>query len=127
MKAGQLVSVMLNVTDIGSSKQFFGELLGLPLIAEFDDHIAVHSAGVSTVVLHAHEGNAVRAAPAGLDDASAVPLYFTVDDVDGFVEVLRGQGVTVAQEPADQPWGVHDACVLDPDGHPTYLTMPLDS
>jgi catechol 2,3-dioxygenase-like lactoylglutathione lyase family enzyme len=70
MRAGQLVSVMLDVSDIDASKRFYGELLGLPLVAEFDDHVAVHSAGVSTVVLHAHDEHAERPGPAGLDDPS---------------------------------------------------------
>ena len=39
------------------------------------------------------------------------------DDCDAAVEHLRGHGVPVLAEPADQPWGERMAEVADPDGN----------
>lgn len=52
---------------------------------------------------------------------------FQVDDVDAVVERLRSAGYRIASEPTDQPWGVRDASVLDPDGNSLTLSSPLPS
>jgi lactoylglutathione lyase len=44
-------------------------------------------------------------------------LWVYADDCDQAVERLRAGGVTVTEEPADQPWGERLARVLDPDGN----------
>ena len=44
-------------------------------------------------------------------------LLVYADSCDEAVERLRGAGVTVTEEPADQPWGERVARVLDPDGN----------
>jgi lactoylglutathione lyase len=44
-------------------------------------------------------------------------LWVYTDDCDAAVEQLRAAGVTVVEEPADQPWGERVARVLDPDGN----------
>jgi predicted enzyme related to lactoylglutathione lyase len=50
---------------------------------------------------------------------------FAVDDVDDTVERIRSAGYRVSSEPADQPWGVREAGVLDPDGYGLTLSGPL--
>jgi catechol 2,3-dioxygenase-like lactoylglutathione lyase family enzyme len=50
---------------------------------------------------------------------------FTVDDVDGLVERLRSAGYQIMSEPTDQPWGVREASVTDPDGYGLTLSQPL--
>lgn len=52
---------------------------------------------------------------------------FVVDDVDAVIERMRAAGHTVTQEPADQPWGVREASVSDPDGYGLTLTSPISS
>jgi lactoylglutathione lyase len=44
-------------------------------------------------------------------------LWVYADDCDAAIERLRAAGVTVTEEPADQPWGERVARVLDPDGN----------
>jgi lactoylglutathione lyase len=59
----------------------------------------------------------------GLQDQPGEPvnnritLWVYADDCDAAVDRLRGSGVPVVQEPADQPWGERMAIVLDPDGN----------
>ncbi len=48
-------------------------------------------------------------------------LWVYVDDCDAAVDRFRDAGVTVTEEPADQPWGERVARVLDPDGNLVIL------
>jgi uncharacterized glyoxalase superfamily protein PhnB len=49
--------------------------------------------------------------------SARLSLWLYVDDCDATVERLRAAGVTIVEEPADQPWGERVARVLDPDGN----------
>jgi lactoylglutathione lyase len=40
----------------------------------------------------------------------------TVQDVDRLAEGIKARGGTLTQEPRDEPWGVRDFAVVDPDG-----------
>ncbi len=40
----------------------------------------------------------------------------TLQDVDRLAEQIKARGVTLLQEPRDQPWGMRDFAVSDPDG-----------
>jgi lactoylglutathione lyase len=44
-------------------------------------------------------------------------LWVYADDCDAAIERLRAAGVTVTEEPVDQPWGERVARVIDPDGN----------
>jgi aminoglycoside 6'-N-acetyltransferase len=46
-----------------------------------------------------------------------VALWVSVDDCDVAVAQLRAGGVTIVDEPADQPWGERSARLVDPDGN----------
>ena len=48
-------------------------------------------------------------------------LWVYADDCDAAVARLRTAGVTVVEEPADQPWGERVARVLDPDGNEVLI------
>ena len=39
------------------------------------------------------------------------------EDLDGLFEAYRRAGVTIVAEPTDQPWGLRDFRIRDPDGH----------
>lgn len=44
-------------------------------------------------------------------------LVLATDDVDGVFEAIEAGGAEVAQEPADQPYGVRDCAFRDPAGN----------
>jgi uncharacterized glyoxalase superfamily protein PhnB len=48
----------------------------------------------------------------------------TVQDVDALAKRIKAHGGTLAQEPADQPWGMRDFAVVDPDGF--KITIGVD-
>jgi len=68
---------------------------------------------------HLH-GKAVRPAT-----GHGFELCVYTDDVDAAVAELRGAGVLVLAEPADQPWGDRIAYVEDPEGNPVMLCAEL--
>jgi uncharacterized glyoxalase superfamily protein PhnB len=45
-----------------------------------------------------------------------VLIWVYVEDCDATVAQLRAAGVTIIEEPVDQPWGERVALVEDPDG-----------
>lgn len=56
-----------------------------------------------------------------------LPVFLQVDDVDAVFESLRAAGVEVMQEPIDQPYGIRDCAVRDPNGNHLRLSQPLTS
>jgi methylmalonyl-CoA/ethylmalonyl-CoA epimerase len=58
--------------------------------------------------------------PLGVDHVS-----LWVGEVDAACDQLRGNGVELETEPADQDWGFRAASVLDPDGTRLFLLGPL--
>jgi lactoylglutathione lyase len=47
----------------------------------------------------------------------SISLWVYVDDCDATIDRLRRAGVTITEEPVDQPWGERVARVGDPDGN----------
>lgn len=43
-------------------------------------------------------------------------MYFEVDNVDAFYQVLKGKNITTSSEPRSWPWGKREFAVKDPDG-----------
>ena len=50
-----------------------------------------------------------------------IGLWVYADDCDAAVETLRSAGVTITEEPVQQPWGERVARVLDPDGNEVII------
>jgi len=50
-----------------------------------------------------------------------ISLWLYTEDCDAAIAHLRAGGVTVVQEPQDQPWGERMAIVLDPDSNRVHV------
>ncbi len=50
-------------------------------------------------------------------DGQRFSLWIYADDCDAAIDRLRAAGVTILEEPTDQPWGERVARVADPDGN----------
>jgi uncharacterized glyoxalase superfamily protein PhnB len=54
-----------------------------------------------------------------------VRLYCTtVQDVDVLARQIKARGGTLTQEPRDEPWGMRDIALVDPDGY--KITIGVD-
>jgi len=104
---------IITTSDLRAALDFYRDLLGATVSYEFPGPDG-EPAYVGLELGDAHLG-------IGHDpNASAAPsarfsLWVYADDCDAAVERLRGAGVTIVEEPADQPWGERVARVLDPD------------
>jgi aminoglycoside 6'-N-acetyltransferase len=70
-----------------------------------------------TVRIGSDEIGLAAAADTPADTQRRVALWIYADDCDTAVAHLRAAGVTIVDEPADQPWGERIARLLDPDGN----------
>ena len=104
--------VILHVSDLQKSSDFYSQKLGMPMIPELsDEHFtAVAPAEGSLIGLtRAKPGEAVR--------PGSIELGLEVADVDATWRQWRGLGVSGMTEPADTPFG-RSFDAQDPDGHP---------
>ena len=51
-------------------------------------------------------------------------VVLSTDDVDGAFAAVEASGAEVAQEPADQPYGVRDCAFRDPAGKMVRIQQP---
>lgn len=57
----------------------------------------------------------------------SVTVGLGVEDVDSAFADLEARGCPVAESPADQPWGVRNFYVTDPDGYVIEFEQPKTS
>ena len=55
---------------------------------------------------------------------SYASIVLATDDVDGAFAAVEATGAEVAQEPADQPYGVRDCAFRDPAGNMVRIQQP---
>lgn len=119
VSVSQLFPIVATV-DLSRALGFYRDLLGGTVAYEFpgpDGEVAY--AGIDLGGSHLGIGYTPN-----LPVASAprpISLWVYVDDCDAAVATLMAAGVTVTEEPADQPWGERVARVLDPDGNEVIL------
>lgn len=105
--------------DVAAAADLYERSLGFRRGDASDGDIAMHAlvaeAGEASVEVYLHPAS--EPAPVGLGT-------FVVDDVDAAIAELTGHGWQVIGAAADQPWGVREAAVTDPDGHSLTLTGP---
>ena len=106
---------IITTADLGAALRFYRDLLGATVDYEFPGPDG-EPGYVGLALGTAHLG-------IGRDPEMTAPasprfqLWVYADDCDAAVERLRAGGVTIVDEPADQPWGERLARVLDPDGN----------
>lgn len=102
-----LARLVVSVADLDRALGFYRHLLGLPATCTGGSAFLRTDPGIE-VYLHER--------PSEPSDLS-VAATFRLPGLDERVDMWRGQGGAVVDEPADQPWGERMAVVRDPDGH----------
>lgn len=103
--------MILRPRDPGRSVEFYRDVLGLAIYREFP----------GGTVFFLGQGF-LEVSGRGEHGASPdLALWLQVRDVHAEFERLRSRGVPVLDEPALQPWGLHEAWIADPDGVPIVL------
>jgi catechol 2,3-dioxygenase-like lactoylglutathione lyase family enzyme len=117
--------VLLTPRDLDASLDFYEDRVGLTRSREFGrppHRGIVLFLGGGELELHEAGGpDPERPTPHG------VRLWAQVPDVDAACAALARSGVTIREGPEQQPWGLIEALVHDPDGLPLILVeVPAD-
>jgi lactoylglutathione lyase len=106
--------VMLVCSDLARSRDFYRDLLGLPVLQDLPRRPVRFTLGADTVLSLHRKSDVLAVRPGSLQ------LGFTVENVDEFVGKCVAHGVPVFQDPYDEPFG-RIAIIGDPDGYPLQV------
>ncbi|MGY5125961.1 VOC family protein [Streptomyces nigrescens] len=113
--------VLLRPADPERSRAFYGEALGLEIYREFGtgpERGTVYFLGGGFLEV---SGRAARPA------TETLQLWLQVADAATAHQELLAHGVEVLREPVQEPWGLIEMWIADPDGHRIVLTqVPAD-
>jgi catechol 2,3-dioxygenase-like lactoylglutathione lyase family enzyme len=102
--------VLLRPADLDRSRRFYRDVLGLAVYREFgpaDDPGVVFFLGQGLLEVSGHGPG-----PSG----GPVMIWLQVRDVRAEHGRLAAAGARVLREPADEPWGLTEMWIEDPDG-----------
>lgn len=121
MNIKRIGNVMLAVTDMKKSLEFYHELIGLPIKEQREGWIDLGSGENSLISLHPasktelHKGSSLD---------NGITVGFLVGDVQSAVEELKSKGVQVYREIIEKDSG-KNVIVLDPDEYFVSLFEPV--
>ncbi|MFF9101114.1 VOC family protein [Streptomyces rubrogriseus] len=101
---------LLRPTDPDRSRAFYGEQLGLAVHREF-------GTGPERGTVYFLGGGFLEVS--GRSDAPLAPglaLWIQVEDVAAAHEELEAKGVEIVRPPVEEPWGLVEMWIADPDG-----------
>ena len=108
---GEVMQILVPVTDLDRAVDFYERVLGLPLLFRYPGNAFFDAGGVRIYLAQPTEP--------GYDGAATI--YFRVADVTGTLERLEGRGATVRERPEiahrDAEYDLWLAFVTDPDGN----------
>jgi|GEM_PF-490732 len=122
----QFLHPAILVQDIGISKRFYVDVLGLRVIEEHQDfvlfemHFSIHQAQALWKTVFGEEGHDA-VLPRNKD---CVHLYFETDDLEGAYSRI-GSRVDLIHPIARQPWGQMVFRFRDPDGYLVEIGDPM--
>ena|SRR5580692_8239267 len=102
--------MLLRPVDLDRSRRFYRDVLGLAIYREFgpaDDPGVVFFLGQGLLEVSGH-GPALSGGP--------VMIWLQVRDVRAEHRRLAAAGVPVMREPVEEPWGLTEMWIEDPDG-----------
>ena len=102
--------LLLRPLDFDRSIAFYRDTLGLAIYREFGE------GGIGGVVFFIG-GGLLEVSGHGVEPPSdATRLWLQVRDVDAAHDELAAGGVTILRPPRDEPWGLREMWISDPDG-----------
>jgi lactoylglutathione lyase len=111
---------IVSTTDMTRALGFYHDLLGGMVVYEFPGPEGA-TVYVGLDVGESHIGIGFSPDLADSPRPRAMSLWLYTNDCVAAVERLRSSGITVTEEPTDQPWGERVARVLDPDGNEVVI------
>lgn len=113
--------ILLRPTNLERSQRFYRDVLGLAIMREFgpEEHRGMVFYLGNGLLEVSGRGEPVTAHPAS--------LWIQVRDVEAEVGRLRRAGHPIDRPPRQQPWGLIEAWIADPDGVPIVLVEVPES
>lgn len=113
--------ILLRPADLGRSRHFYGDVLGLAVYREFGsptDPGVVFFLGAGLLEVSGHSAGAA---------GQSVMIWLQVRNVQAEHERLAAAGVRVLREPTTEAWGLTEMWIEDPDGVRIVLVeVPAD-
>ncbi|MBV8930433.1 MAG: VOC family protein [Mycobacteriaceae bacterium] len=107
--------MLIRPADYARSLRFYRDELGLAIARQYGAG-TVFFAGQSLIELAGHG-----------EPAAGGTLWLQVRDVYAVQDELKGRGVAIAREARQEPWGLHEMQVTDPDGVTIiFVEVPRD-
>jgi catechol 2,3-dioxygenase-like lactoylglutathione lyase family enzyme len=101
-------ATVFQVKDVPSALRFYCDVLGFEKEFEYGPYAGVHF-GECFIHLCAHT---TWKRPLG---GGAVVVF--ADEVDAYCSAIKARGAEIALEPTDEPYGMRDFVLRDPDGN----------
>ena len=102
------VHPILVVSDVRASVAFYTDKLGFVLGFTWGDPPRTAGVNLGEISIHLRQGT---------PSATSSAIYFVVDAVDELYQLHKANGVAPSAGPTDQPWGMREYELPDPDGH----------
>jgi catechol 2,3-dioxygenase-like lactoylglutathione lyase family enzyme len=114
-----IAAITLFVEDLATTKQFYQNTFGLPVMYEDNNSAVFEFGGTLINLLKTTEAGGLiePATVANREAGSRFVLTIQVDDVDAMCAKLTARGVELLNGPMDRPWGIRTASFADPGGH----------
>ncbi|GAU67285.1 hypothetical protein SSP35_04_03710 [Streptomyces sp. NBRC 110611] len=113
--------MLLRPSDPERSRAFYGEALGLEIYREFG------TGSQRGTVYFLGGGFLEVSGRAAEPPADTLRLWLQVADVAAAHEELQARGVEVLRPPVQEPWGLIEMWIADPDGHKIVIVeVPAD-
>jgi catechol 2,3-dioxygenase-like lactoylglutathione lyase family enzyme len=108
--------VALNVDDVPASTAFLVEHFGFRLDGAADGYATLTRPDLGMNVIYLRRGLPTLPADQRDDHAGGLILALTVDDLEGELARLQGEGVTITMPLTSEEWGERAFQVRDPNG-----------
>lgn len=114
----RLTAVTLGVTDIGASRRFYKEGLGLEPVSEVGDEVSFFNLAPGVVLaLYSDLADDARVTGRGAGLTALAHNVLERTDVDDLIALAKSAGATVTRPAHDTDWGGRSGYFTDPDGH----------
>lgn len=117
-------STLITVKDMEKSKQFYHDVLGLNVVADFGANVTLEG-GIALQTLDTWK-SFIRSDKVVLPN-NAGELYFEEEDMDAFCEHLTSFDISYVHELFEHHWGQRVIRFYDPDKHMIEVGEKMDS
>ena len=124
MKTLKYTSTLIAVADMEISKQFYHDVLGLEIVADFGDNVTLDG-GIALQTMNTWK-TFIRTDNVVLPN-NAGELYFEEEDMDTFCDHLKKFDICYVHPLFEHRWGQRVVRFYDPDKHIIEVGEKLDA